>query len=97
MSPDPETERIVAAHPRVVGIASGTALVLHGLGHVVLPMRGADVTASGVLAPAYAAQSKNQDAILEAADAVVTACANCHGVYRDKGVPGGQVAARCVK
>jgi hypothetical protein len=44
-----------------------------------------------------AALTKNQDAMLEAADAVVTACANCHEVYRDKGVLGGQVAARRVK
>jgi cytochrome c553 len=44
-----------------------------------------------------AAQSKNQDAILEAADGVVTACANCHEVYRDKGALGGQLVARCVK
>jgi hypothetical protein len=44
-----------------------------------------------------AAQAKNQDAILEAADLVVTACANCHEVYRDKGQLGGQLAARCVK
>ena len=44
-----------------------------------------------------AAQSKNQEAILEAADLVVTACGNCHEVYRDKGQLGGQLAARCVK
>jgi hypothetical protein len=44
-----------------------------------------------------AAQSRNQDAILEAADRIVTACANCHEVYRDKGALGGQLAARCVK
>jgi cytochrome c556 len=31
-----------------------------------------------------AAQAKNQDAILEAADAVATACANCHDKYREK-------------
>ena len=44
-----------------------------------------------------AALSKNQDAILEASDGVVTACANCHEVYRDKGSLGGQLGARCVK
>jgi cytochrome c556 len=31
-----------------------------------------------------AAQSKNQDNILDAADAVATACANCHDKYREK-------------
>lgn len=44
-----------------------------------------------------AARSKNQDAILEATDGVVTACANCHDVYRDKGALGGKITARCVK
>jgi hypothetical protein len=34
-----------------------------------------------------AGQSKNQDNVLDAADAVTTACANCHDKYRD--VPGG--------
>jgi cytochrome c556 len=40
-----------------------------------------------------AAQSKNQDNILMATDAVTTACANCHEKYRDK--PGGN-ANRCM-
>jgi hypothetical protein len=31
-----------------------------------------------------AAQSKNQDNILTAADTLTTACANCHEKYRDK-------------
>jgi cytochrome c553 len=31
-----------------------------------------------------AAQSKNQDNILDAADALTTACANCHDKYREK-------------
>ena len=31
-----------------------------------------------------AAQSKNQDNILDAADAMTTACANCHDKYREK-------------
>jgi hypothetical protein len=39
-----------------------------------------------------AAQSKNQDAILEAAGAVSEACSHCHDKYRE--VPGG-VANRC--
>jgi hypothetical protein len=39
-----------------------------------------------------AAQSKNDDKILEAADGMATACANCHDRYRD--MPGGE-ANRC--
>jgi hypothetical protein len=38
-----------------------------------------------------AAQSKNQDKILEAADVLTTACANCHEKYREKPT----LAARC--
>jgi len=40
-----------------------------------------------------AGQSKNDDMILDAADAMTTACANCHDKYRDK--PGGD-ADRCM-
>ncbi len=40
-----------------------------------------------------AAQSKNQDNILEAAGTVSTACSNCHDKYREK--PGG-VPDRCM-
>jgi hypothetical protein len=40
-----------------------------------------------------AGQSKNDDKVLEAADAMTTACANCHDKYRDK--PGGD-AERCM-
>jgi hypothetical protein len=40
-----------------------------------------------------AGQSKNEDMILDAADAMTTACANCHDKYRDK--PGGD-ADRCM-
>jgi hypothetical protein len=38
-----------------------------------------------------AAQSKNQDNIVAAADVVTTACSNCHEKYRDKA----DVADRC--
>jgi hypothetical protein len=44
-----------------------------------------------------AAQSKNQDRMLEAADAVSTACSNCHDVYREKSDAQGGLAARCTK
>jgi cytochrome c556 len=36
------------------------------------------------LAAYKAAQSKNQDKILDAADVMTTACANCHDKYREK-------------
>lgn len=39
-----------------------------------------------------AAQSKSQDAVLDAADVMSTACSNCHDKYRE--APGG-VANRC--
>jgi cytochrome c556 len=38
-----------------------------------------------------AAQSKNQDKILDASDVMTTACANCHDKYREKPTP----ADRC--
>ena len=38
-----------------------------------------------------AAQSKNQDNILDAADSMTTACANCHDKYREKA----NLADRC--
>jgi hypothetical protein len=40
-----------------------------------------------------AGQSKSEDKVLEAADAMTTACSNCHDKWRDK--PGGD-AARCM-
>jgi hypothetical protein len=44
-----------------------------------------------------AAQTKNQDKMLDAADAVTTACANCHNVYREKTEAQGGLAGRCTK
>jgi hypothetical protein len=40
-----------------------------------------------------AGKSKNQDKLVDAADSMTTACANCHDKYRDK--PGGD-AERCM-
>ena len=37
-----------------------------------------------------AAQSKNQDKILDAAEAMTTACANCHDKWREKPTPEGR-------
>ena len=57
---------------------------------LAVPMRNADwpklvqaLRAAGIVAY-KAAQSKNQDDILNAADVLTTACANCHEKYRDK-------------
>jgi hypothetical protein len=44
-----------------------------------------------------AAQSKNQDAILDAADKVSTACSDCHDVYREKSDAQGGLKGRCTK
>lgn len=44
-----------------------------------------------------AAQTKNQDKMLDAADAVTSACANCHNVYREKTPEQGGLAGRCMK
>jgi hypothetical protein len=64
-----------------------------------VPMQNADwpglvdgLRKAGMTA-AKAAQSKNQDAIVDAAGSVTEACAACHDKYRDK--PGGD-AARCM-
>jgi cytochrome c553 len=37
-----------------------------------------------------AAQSKNQEKILDAAEVMTTACANCHDKYREKPTPAGR-------
>jgi hypothetical protein len=42
-----------------------------------------------------AGQSKNVDQVLEAGDAVATACGNCHDVYREKTPQQGGIKARC--
>jgi cytochrome c556 len=56
-------------------------------GKFVQQLRDAGMTAY------KAAQSKNQDNILAAADTLTTACSSCHEKYRDK--PGGE-ANRCM-
>ena len=43
-----------------------------------------------------AAQAKNVDRITEAADAIATACGNCHDVYREKTPAQGGAKNRCV-
>jgi hypothetical protein len=49
------------------------------------------------LAAYKAAQSKNQDAIVDISDKLTTACSNCHDIYREKSDAQGGVANRCVK
>ena len=44
-----------------------------------------------------AAQSKNVDNVIEAADQMTLACSNCHDVYREKTNAQGGLAARCTK
>jgi hypothetical protein len=44
-----------------------------------------------------AAQTKNQDKLLDAAGNVSTACQNCHDVYREKTDAQGGLASRCTK
>src|SRR5688572_18053401 len=43
-----------------------------------------------------AGQARNVDRVTEAADAVTTACGNCHDVYREKTPAQGGPANRCV-
>jgi hypothetical protein len=43
-----------------------------------------------------AAQTKNVDQITEAADAVASACGNCHDVYREKTPAQGGAKNRCI-
>jgi hypothetical protein len=54
-----------------------------------------DVRDAG-MAAYKAAQSRNQDRVIEAADAVTTACAGCHDVYREKTVAQGGDRNRCL-
>lgn len=54
----------------------------------------ADLRTSGQAAYA-AAQTKDQDRMLDAADKVATACSHCHTAYREKSPAQGGAAARC--
>jgi cytochrome c556 len=51
----------------------------------------------GGMAAYKAAQSKDMDKIVDAADVVTTACSDCHDVYREKSEKQGGDAARCTK
>ncbi len=56
----------------------------------------ADLRAAGLLAY-KAAQSKDQDQILDAADKVGVACSHCHSMFREKLPEQGGEASRCTK
>ncbi len=56
----------------------------------------ADLRAAGLLAY-KAAQSKDQDQILDAADKVGVACSHCHTAYREKPPEKGGEGNRCTK
>jgi hypothetical protein len=56
----------------------------------------ADLRAAGMVTY-KAGQARTEDAVLDAADKVVTACSNCHDVYREKTPEQGGEAARCTK
>ena len=43
------------------------------------------------------AKAKNQDAIVDVADKMTSACSACHDVYREKADKQGGLAARCTK
>ena len=49
------------------------------------------------LASYKAAQSKDQDRILDAADKLAVACSHCHAVYRERTEAQGGEATRCMK
>lgn len=49
------------------------------------------------LASYKAAQSKDQDRILDAADKLAVACSHCHAVYRERTAAQGGEATRCMK
>ena len=56
----------------------------------------ADLRAAGLVAY-KAAQTKDQDQILDAADKVGVACSHCHTAYREKAPEQGGEANRCTK
>ena len=49
------------------------------------------------LASYKAAQSKDQDRILDAADKLAVACSHCHALYRERTAAQGGEANRCIK
>ena len=82
-----ETARLLTVAGRVCSNGRPVPLSNPDWSKFVQALRAAGITAY------KAAQTKNQDKMLDAADVVTTACTNCHNRYREK--PGG-VADRCM-
>jgi hypothetical protein len=82
-----EAARLLTVPGRVCSNGRPVPVVNADWGKFVQELRQAGLSAF------KAAQTKNQDKMLDAADVVTTACTNCHNRYREK--PGG-VADRCM-
>ena len=82
-----EAARLLTVPGRICSNGRPVPLSNPDWGKFVQGLRAAGLTAY------KAAQTKDQDKMLDAADAITTACSNCHNRYREK--PGG-VADRCM-
>jgi hypothetical protein len=86
-----EVARLLTVPGRVCSNGRPVPVTNADWGKFVQGLRQAGITAF------KAAQTKNQDKMLDAADVVTTACTNCHNVYREKTPEQGGLASRCTK
>jgi len=86
-----EAARLLSVPGRVCSNGRPVPVTNADWGKFVQGLRQAGITAF------KAAQTKNQDKMLDAADVVTTACTNCHNVYREKTEQQGGLASRCTK
>jgi hypothetical protein len=86
-----EAARLLTVPGRVCSNGRPVPVMNADWGKFVQGLRQAGITAF------KAAQTKNQDKMLDAADVVTTACTNCHNVYREKTEQQGGLASRCTK
>lgn len=86
-----EAARLLTVPGRVCSNGRPVPVMNTDWGKFVQGLRQAGITAF------KAAQTKNQDKMLDAADVVATACTNCHNVYREKTEQQGGLASRCTK
>jgi hypothetical protein len=86
-----EAARLLTVPGRVCSNGRPVPVMNADWGKFVQGLRQAGITAF------KAAQTKSQDKMLDAADAVTTACTNCHNVYREKTEQQGGLASRCTK
>jgi len=86
-----EAARLLSVPGRVCSNGRPVPVTNADWGKFVQGLRQAGITAF------KAAQTKNQDKMLDAADVVTTACTNCHNVYREKTEQQGALASRCTK